>query len=1156
MNKTESLEGEVSRIIYSNEENGYCIFELKEKNKTSIVSGIAPNIIKHGNVKVLGEWVTNKYGTQLKAKEIEALPPESLEAIIKYLGSGLVKGIGESLASRIVSKFKNNTFYVLDNSINDLLQVEGIGKKKLEGIKESWKKQKGIKDVMMFLTKNGVGTARSAKIYKLYGDDSINVISTNPYKLADDMIGVGFKSADTIAKNVGILPDSAYRIEAGINYVMDEMKAAGHCAVPHEILLSKSYDLLEVEADQIQKVISEQISLGNFVYINDLVYTKRTYEVETRVGDTLVYLTSGKPLLKGINIFKEIERVEKEVKIQLSEKQKEAIEQVSKSKVTVITGGPGVGKTTLVNSILNILKSNEFTCLLCAPTGRAAKRITETSGQEAKTIHRLLEYDKITKRFKRNTSNPLECDFIVIDESSMVDIFLMDSLLQAVPAKANLIIVGDVDQLPSVGAGQVLKDIIESKKVSVVKLTEIFRQAKESRIITNSYRINNGLLPINSPEDTTSDFYFINQDDPEKIQSLVVQLVSERIPNKFGFDPLKDIQVLVPMNKAALGTQTLNSELQKALNPKYKTGINRSGNVFAVGDKVMQLKNNYDKEVFNGDIGFIEDINSEEQEVYVLYEDRIVVYEYDELDQIKLAYAATIHKCISESTCVYRSGISKIKNIEVGDSLLDSHGNAQRVKDKIKTQKKAYRLKTKEGYEIVSSKEHRFLVNDGEKEIFKKVEDINKDIDRICISRETPEEIKEYELIPIFDDFKDEKHQLLNITSLDEDLAYFTGYLVGNGSYGKLFEKDARIELTIPYKSTADWIESFFNKIGLRYTITAKNQKKDSSKELIRIYSHSVHFRKILAWMGLSKSIGKNKTVPEKIFNTRNNVIRNSFICGLFDADASMRGNMIRFVSSSIKVIQSIQLMLLLAGVISYYTYEEKTEGYYLHILSSSNLSFLNNIGSKIKEKEQKISELIKKSVLGKSDVDIIPDANSIFKQLRFDYYKTNTVSYCQGIPNSRNLSNLINGKRKSITYSMLKKVFNVFESKLGFESLKVLTTRIGNNYYYARIESITEEEEEEMVDIEIDSKEHEFWANGFVSHNSQGSEYKAIVLVVHTQHYPLLQKNLIYTGITRGKNLVVLIGSTKALNIALMRSSGFTRYTQLKKWMEKSFVC
>lgn len=648
MTTSATIKGTIEKISYNNNESGFSILQVRvKKDEYATVVGCIISPVQGETIEAKGEWVIDKqYGSQFKATEINQSQPSTVEAIEKYLGSGMIKGIGPELASRIIKVFGMHTFHVLDNSPENLKKIVGIGAKKYKSIIESWKEQRGIKDIMVFLKSHGVSTIRSAKIYQKYGSMAVAKIKENPYCLAQDISGIGFKSADVMARNLGISEDSIFRIKAGLHHVLTEASASGHCCMPIDELLIATEKLLEVKYSLISSALTEELCMTKLYEDKGMIFLPKLYNAEIQVAYALKMLRMGNGKMTHLDMEKEIEAVEIQTKLKLSETQKEAIKVVGQNKITIITGGPGVGKTTLVNSILKILEKNKLHFILCAPTGRAAKRMKETTGVEAKTIHRLLEYDgKIG--FKKNETNPLVCDYIVVDEASMVDLQLFHKLVVAIPKSACLIIVGDVDQLPSVGPGNVLKDIIDSSSFSVIRLTEIFRQAQESLIIKNAYRINQGYMPENAAiePDKLNDFYFIEQEEPEKIQETVIKLVTERIPEKFNFDPIHDIQVLVPMNKSALGTKTFNSELQKVLNPNYSSGIEKYGVTFAVQDKVMQIENNYDKGVFNGDMGIVTEVDTEDEIVHVVFDGSIEVeYSYNELDQLMLAYCCSIHR--------------------------------------------------------------------------------------------------------------------------------------------------------------------------------------------------------------------------------------------------------------------------------------------------------------------------------------------------------------------------------------------------------------------------------------------------------------------------------------------------------------------------------
>jgi exodeoxyribonuclease V alpha subunit len=575
--------------------------------------------------------------------------------IQKYLGSGLIKGIGPVMSKRIVKKFGKDTLDVIEKDIGKLITVDGIGKKRIEMVKVAWAEQKEIREVMLFLQSHGVSSGYATKIFKQYGDRSIAVVKENPYRLATDIFGIGFVTADSIAEKLGFSKNSELRAEAGILYVLHQLSDDGHVYYPYGMLITKCQEILQVDREVIEEAFGT-ISLDKKIIIEDLnedvvefrennkaVYLAKFHLSETSIANRLKKLIRTSKSIRKIDAGKAIDWVQKQLSINLAEKQIGAIRCSIDNKVMVITGGPGTGKTTIINAILRIFEKLKIQIMLAAPTGRAAKRMSETTGHEAKTIHRMLEYSIQKGGFQKNEENPLECDLLVIDEASMVDTILMHHLLKAIPKQATFILVGDVNQLPSVGAGNVLNDIISSAAVPVVELNEIFRQAKESQIIVNAHRINNGQMPQLNSSHPASDFYFIEKEDPEGVLQIILELAQERIPKKLGFDPFDGIQVITPMHRGTVGAENLNSELQGTLNPG-EGGLLRGTRNFRVNDKVMQIKNNYDKEVFNGDIGKIARIDLENQAVSITFDGRCVDYDYTDLDEIVLAYAVSVHK--------------------------------------------------------------------------------------------------------------------------------------------------------------------------------------------------------------------------------------------------------------------------------------------------------------------------------------------------------------------------------------------------------------------------------------------------------------------------------------------------------------------------------
>ena len=653
------LRGQIERVTYTNEENSYTVVKVKVYGRKDLVTVIG-NIVNPTPGEIIsmkGEWGNHpKYGEQFKVVFCQCTTPATVYGIEKYLGSGLVKGIGPVMAKRIVKKFKEETLNVIEKDIEQLAGIDGIGKKRIAMIKKAWDEQKEIRSIMIFLQSHGVSSGYSAKIYKKYGNESIKIVKENPYRLAIDIFGIGFVTADKIAQKLGFAKDSELRAEAGILHVLHEMTDEGHVYYPYEPLIEKCKEILDIEREIIVKAIGT-IALNKQIILEDInhdpaefqenhkaVYLVGYHIAETNLSTRLRTLIHTPQAIRKIDSEKAIQWVQEKLSIILADKQIEAVRCVTGNKVMIITGGPGTGKTTIINAIIRIFSVIKTKIMLAAPTGRAAKRMMETTGHEAKTIHRLLEYSMKKGGFQKNGDSPLDCDLLIIDEASMIDTLLMHHLLKAIPSRATFVLVGDVNQLPSVGAGNVLKDIIESKAVPVVELNEIFRQAKESSIIVNAHLINEGKMPnLRSSQDKLDDFYFIEQEDPQKVMELIITLVKERIPKRFGFNAIDDIQVLSPMHRGIIGASNLNMELQNALNPGDE-GVNRFGRLYKVNDKVMQIANNYDKEVYNGDIGRIVSIDEEAQEITVSIDDREISYDYSELDELVHAYAVSIHK--------------------------------------------------------------------------------------------------------------------------------------------------------------------------------------------------------------------------------------------------------------------------------------------------------------------------------------------------------------------------------------------------------------------------------------------------------------------------------------------------------------------------------
>ena len=647
----EVLAGLVERVTFHNSDNGFCVLRAKARGHRDLVTviGHAATISAGEWITASGEWVNDHtHGQQFKARFMRTSAPTSIDGIEKYLGSGMIRGIGPVYAKKLVQAFGEKVFDVIEADPTRLREVTGIGPVRATRITDAWAEQQVVREIMVFLHNHGVGTARAVRIYKTYGADAVQIMTENPYRLARDIRGIGFKTADAIAMRLGVEKTAMIRVRAGISYALIEAMDDGHCGLPTTDLVPLAEALLDVGADLIRTALDVELAEGTVVADSlgetACIFLASLYRAEQAIGERLLALSRATLPWDSIDADKALPWVEHRIGLALAPSQKAAVRLALASKVLVITGGPGVGKTTIVKAILRILAAKTVKLLLCAPTGRAAKRLHETTGQDAKTIHRLLEVDPKTGGFKRNVEHPLDCDLLVVDETSMVDVLLMHALLKAVPETAALLVVGDVDQLPSLGPGQILADTITSGAVPVVRLTEVFRQAARSRIITSAHRINHGSMPDLGKPEGDSDFYFVQADDPETAVRRIVELVKTRIPQRFGLDPIRDIQVLCPMNRGGVGARSLNIELQKALNPAGERKVERFGWTFAPGDKVMQIENDYDKDVYNGDIGYIDDVDPEAAELAVRFDGRAVTYGVGELDTLVPAYAATIHK--------------------------------------------------------------------------------------------------------------------------------------------------------------------------------------------------------------------------------------------------------------------------------------------------------------------------------------------------------------------------------------------------------------------------------------------------------------------------------------------------------------------------------
>lgn len=642
----------VERVTFHNAENGFAVLRVRTRGKDAAIATVVGHVgvIAEGErILAQGEWRHDRmHGRQFVAERIAPQPMQGRAQIETFLASGAIKGVGPSTAHLMLVHFGEKVLDVLEHEPERLRELPGIGPTRAKKIGESWAAQRSTRELMLFLADSGIGVARAGRIQKQFGADAVRVIQQNPYRLVREIRGIGFATADALALKLGLARDSLERIRAGVSHTLVEASAQGHCGLPTEDLIAGCAKLLGIATDRIGEGIALELEAKRLIRDTlggrDAIFLPWLHRAEAVSGETLRRLAQGRPPWPQIDVAKALQWVERKTRVQLAPSQRAAVETMLRSKVCVITGGPGVGKTTIVRSIVEIVGAKHMDILLAAPTGRAARRLGESTGSEAKTIHRLLEVNAQTGEFARDETNPLECDLLIVDEASMIDVMLMQALLRALPEQAALLLVGDVDQLPAVGPGQVLADVIRSGAIPVVRLTEVFRQEAQSRIVTSAHAINEGHMPELGHRD--GDFYFVRASDSAAAAERIVDLVAERIPKRFGHDPLREIQVLCPMRRGAAGVEGLNAALQKRLNPSTPDTprIERLGTSFHAGDKVMQTANDYEKDVFNGDTGVIVEIDAEAGTAIVDMDGRVVEYTEDEMEDLVLAYATTIHK--------------------------------------------------------------------------------------------------------------------------------------------------------------------------------------------------------------------------------------------------------------------------------------------------------------------------------------------------------------------------------------------------------------------------------------------------------------------------------------------------------------------------------
>jgi exodeoxyribonuclease V alpha subunit len=643
---TEEMAGVVEGLVYHNETSGYtvCSVAVHGKREPVTVVGLCPSIWTGENIRACGRWVRHKrHGLQFQADAITCIVPSSVKGIERYLASGVIRGIGKVNAARLVKAFGDATLEIIEKESKRLEEVEGIGPQRRRMIKESWQEQKAVRDIMIFLQGHGIGTAQSGRIYRQYGHHAIAMISADPYRLCREIWGIGFKTADRVAMSMGIQSHSPLRARAGLVYTLQSLAEAGHCFCPEPLLLLEAQKLLEIPVEILAAALAHELETGSLVRDGEHVYIAALYEAEVHIAERVLRIAKAPAGFPPIETQKAVPWAEARMEMTFAPRQVEALTLSLASKVSIMTGGPGVGKTTLIRALVDVFLRRKLSVTLAAPTGRAAKRMEEATGHPAGTIHRLLKYQPRTGKFEHDRDLPLEGAVFILDEVSMIDQLLMSAFLDALPDDSHLILVGDIDQLPSVGPGNVLRDLIDSGTVPSIALDRVFRQESGGWIVRNAHRVNRGEPLTLAEGEEDSDFYFVERQEPEQVVALLRELIVDRIPERFGFDPMSDIQVLTPMRRFLLGSDNLNMLLQEWLNP---TGphVERFGRAYRVNDRIMQIRNNYDKEVFNGDIGRIVALNEEDRKVVADIDGRSIAYDFNEMDELVHAYACTIHK--------------------------------------------------------------------------------------------------------------------------------------------------------------------------------------------------------------------------------------------------------------------------------------------------------------------------------------------------------------------------------------------------------------------------------------------------------------------------------------------------------------------------------
>jgi len=1189
-----TLECVIERITFHNPENGYCVLkvvpaEAKGRAKGDLIPvlGSFSNPVVGESVRLHGTWIKHpQYGSQFKSERYETLRPATAAAMEKYLGSGMVKGIGPVMAKRIVAKFGDKALDVIEETPEKLTQVPGIGEKRIDLIKAAWDEQREIRAIMLFLQGHGVTPTYAVKIYKRYKERAIEVVEKNPYQLASDIWGIGFKSADKIAQAIGIAPDAPERLEAGLVYVLNqEMEGGGHCFLLEEDLVKKACEILLPEAApegddeakrelvaradairaSLKSLVSRELLIAEpFDFLGQeqvAVYTPSIYQTEKGLAERINTLLNSpwrsRPKPAEIDaLLADLPGAE-----MLSEEQTNAVRRALCEPLLVLTGGPGCGKTFTTKVIVAAFEKLGKRLQIASPTGRAAKRAAGGTGREGKTIHRLLAFDPEKNDFKHGPGEPLELDVLIVDESSMLDLVLTHKTLRAVPDGAQVIFVGDVDQLPSVGPGNVLADLIKSGRVPVAKLTQVFRQAAESHIITNAHAINRGKMPNLLPPSAVkegADCVFLEVDEPEEVIQKIMGVVAKSLP-RLGHRP-EDITVLAPMQRGSLGARNLNEVLQEVLNPPApnKAEHIRGPITFRVGDRVMQRRNNYDKNVFNGDVGHIRAIDKENQTVAIEYPEQTVEYDFADMDELMHAFSLTTHKCVAEYERVWTAdrGLVPIRDLTVGDRVVTGQGEVREVRDVVATgTRPVVRLRTGAGFTIDVSPEHPILVATASPTPTWKRADEVAPGDVVCMERSVIDPPGEVPL-PAIRPLAGRRCPPPAVPEvLDERLSYLLGALVGDGSYRD--RKDGTVDFTSQDAELLRAVWDTLNSYGLR---VCRYQKAGTAAE--RLYVVSRAFRQWLLELGLDFCRAEAKCIPPVLFSASARC-KAAFLRGLFDTDGRAgRGSVraVRLVTASERLGREVQELLLSLGIVSRRS-KSGPNAWCLSVSGTSLPSYAERVGFSVAYKHRRLHDMLARAGAraSKTNDDTIPFGSVLANQILAASAAHQGASQGRrgcgfnalgSTVGSQVLYPIRSGMRRMSHRHLGDLIARLHQQ--GVPVPKDAAETVARHYYYdAVVEVGRTGETVPMYDIEVEGI-HSFVAGpGFVCHNSQGSEYPACVIVVHTQHYMMLQRNLVYTALTRAKKMGVFIGSKRAIGMGGGKTRGVPRNTRLAERLQ-----